>query len=341
VGFKVLATALQAGYTVRGAIRREAQIDTIKSQASIQPFLDHLSFAIVPDITVDGAFDAALKDVTYVLHVASPLPGAVSISYPSHEPSESLTIPQGGANPENDIVRPAVHGTLSMLNSAAKVPSIRRLVITSSMVGVASDTAMAKGDTTTIYTPQTRVRPLPTGPYLTAPQAYLASKALALDAAEQFIADRRPHFSIVHVMPSYVFGANDLVTDATAIASGSNAILMGLVLGMAAPNASPGTVVHVDDVARIHVGALDEEKIPGNANLLASVPAQFEDALEIAARLFPEAVQDGRLPLRGKRVTLPMTVDVQDTVAIFGPLKGYEEMVESVVGQYLKLLAKA
>lgn len=79
MGFKVLVTALQAGYTVRGAIRRESQIDTIKSQASIQLFLDHLSFAIVPDITVDGAFDAALKDAIYVLHVASPLPAAVRI----------------------------------------------------------------------------------------------------------------------------------------------------------------------------------------------------------------------------------------------------------------------
>jgi nucleoside-diphosphate-sugar epimerase len=87
VGFKVLVTALQAGYTVRGAIRREAQIDTIKSQASIRPFLDQLSFVIVPDITVDGAFDAALKDVTYVLHIASPLPAPVSNLKPTLPPT--------------------------------------------------------------------------------------------------------------------------------------------------------------------------------------------------------------------------------------------------------------
>jgi len=79
VGFKVLVTALQAGYRVRGTIRREAQIETIKSQASIQPFLDQLSFTIVPDITLDGAFDAVLNEVTYVLHIASPPPSAVSL----------------------------------------------------------------------------------------------------------------------------------------------------------------------------------------------------------------------------------------------------------------------
>jgi hypothetical protein len=115
---------------------------------------------------------------------------------------------------------------------------------------------------------------------------------------------------------------------------------MGLVLGMTAPNASPGIVVHADDVARIHVGALDEKKIPGNASLFASIPAQFEDAIGIVRRLFPEAVEDGRLPLGGKRGTLPMTIDIQDTISVFGPLKSYEEMVKSVVGQYLELLAK-
>jgi len=227
-----------------------------------------------------------------------------------------------------------------MLNSAAKMPSVRRIVITSSIAGVASDYAMANGDTTTVYTSQSRVRPLPSGPYQSAPQAYRASKARALDAAEQFYIERKPAFSIVHIMPSYVYGANDLVTDAKSIASGSNAMIMGLVLGMTTPYASPGTVIHVDDVARIHVGALDEKKIPGNASFFASIPAQFEDALGIVRRLFPEAVEDGRLPLGGKRGTLPMTVDIQDTISVFGPLKSYEEMVKSVVGQYLELLAK-
>jgi hypothetical protein len=52
-----------------------------------------------------------------------------------------------GADPENDIVRPAVQGSLSMLNSAAKVPSVRRIVITSSVAGLASDSVLANGDT--------------------------------------------------------------------------------------------------------------------------------------------------------------------------------------------------
>jgi hypothetical protein len=32
---------------------------------------------VVPDILKDGAFDATLKDVTYIIHIASPLPRKV------------------------------------------------------------------------------------------------------------------------------------------------------------------------------------------------------------------------------------------------------------------------
>ena len=79
IGFKVLATTLQAGYRVRAAVRRATQAERIKSARSIQPHLDKLEFTVVPDIIVDGAFDAALKDAIYVEHVASPLAKPASL----------------------------------------------------------------------------------------------------------------------------------------------------------------------------------------------------------------------------------------------------------------------
>jgi uncharacterized protein YbjT (DUF2867 family) len=74
----VLVTALQAGYRVRASVRRSEQSEQIKSAKSIQPYLNKLEFIVVPDITVDGAFDAALKDVIFVEHIASPLARPVS-----------------------------------------------------------------------------------------------------------------------------------------------------------------------------------------------------------------------------------------------------------------------
>src|SRR5580698_6151144 len=61
-----------------------------------------------------------------------------------------------------------------------------------------------------------------------------------------------------------------------------------------------------------------QKKVSTSTDFLASIPVQFEDAFEIAKRLFPEAVKDGRLPLGGSRPTLPMTLDIQETVDVFG-----------------------
>ena len=73
IGFRVLATALAAGYRVRATLRKQEQVETIKATKSVKPYVNNLEFAIVPDILKDGAFDATLKDVTYVIHLASPL----------------------------------------------------------------------------------------------------------------------------------------------------------------------------------------------------------------------------------------------------------------------------
>ena len=294
----------------------------------------------MPDITIDGAFVDALKDVTYVLHIASPLPSPVSlfdiILYSSGSIGFLTDICQD-ADPETGIVRPAVQGTTSILKSAANVPSVRRVVITSSIVALIPHDQLSNGDITTVYTRESRVRPLPMGPYQSPVEGYRASKALALDAAEKFQREVKPGFSIVHVMPGYVFGANELVSDAASVSSGSNAIFMSM-LGTEELDPTFGAVVHLDDVSRIHVGALDEEKVPAGANFITAIPVKFEHTLDIVKRLFPEAVEDGRLPFIGRQ-TMPLTIDIQATVDAFGPLKGYEEMVKSVVGQYLRLLA--
>ena len=42
------------------------------------PYADSVEFIVVKDITADGAFDAALDGVSYIAHLASPLPSAVS-----------------------------------------------------------------------------------------------------------------------------------------------------------------------------------------------------------------------------------------------------------------------
>jgi uncharacterized protein YbjT (DUF2867 family) len=76
LGFRTLVLALEAGYRVVASVRRPEQADKISNRPSIRPYADKLSFVEVKDITAKGAFDDAIKDVTHVLHLASPLPAA-------------------------------------------------------------------------------------------------------------------------------------------------------------------------------------------------------------------------------------------------------------------------
>ncbi|KAF7585964.1 hypothetical protein BBP40_009755, partial [Aspergillus hancockii] len=114
IGSQVALRVLQAGYRVRLAIRRAEQADKLR-----RIFADYeklLEFAIVPDITAEGCFDDALKDAEYVLHLASPLPKPGS----------------------KDLITPAVRGTASILEAAAKVPSIKKVVVTGSVLSLVS-----------------------------------------------------------------------------------------------------------------------------------------------------------------------------------------------------------
>lgn len=75
---------------------------------------------IVPDITVPGAYDEAVKGVKYIVHVASPFssPDLVQSDY------------------ESSFIQPAVKGTVGMLDSAITAESVKRVVITGSILSI-------------------------------------------------------------------------------------------------------------------------------------------------------------------------------------------------------------
>jgi nucleoside-diphosphate-sugar epimerase len=214
-------------------------------------------------------------------------------------------------------------------------------VITSSVAAIYPASAASSDASEKVYGPDSRVRPLPVHPYGNLATAYRASKVLALNATENLLAEEKPRFSIVNIMPSYVIGANELVTDASKVALGSNGLVMGIILGQKFPDPRPCGVVHVQDVARIHIEALDEKKVPGNKDfILESGKIAFDDAFDIVKKNYPDKVVDGTLPLGGSITPIYISFDVNDTLQTFGPLQPYEEQVKSLVSHYLSLVAE-
>ena len=326
IGYRTLVEALRAGYEVRAAIRRESSIAEIKATKSIQPYLSSLSFVIVEDITKDGAFDEAVKDVSYIVHVASPLA----------RPSE---------DPDKAIIQPAIRGTLSILRSALKQPSIKRVVITASGASVTPLTAYM-GEDHGVITPEFKV------PSDSLPKeyphffiAYAVSKILAYNHTMEFIEKERPKFTVINIMPTFVVGKNELATTPKAVNAGSNSLALNVLLGVQNPAGMTGDTVHIDDVAMLHIAALDP-KIEGNRNFGANCNGidgiEWDSAIEIVKKHFPKAVESGIFPLGGSQKSEPLSFDARETEKVFGfKFKNFEEQIISLAGWYAEVSSKA
>ena len=145
-------------------------------------------------------------------------------------------------------------------------------------------------------------------------------------------------------MPSFVWGKNELATTPKAAVSGSNARVLEPLLGVKSPMGLPGTTVHIDDVAMLHVEALNP-KLQGNQDFTANSEGieglEWNDVPEIVARKFPEAVKSGILPLGGSQPTLRLKYDASHTEKVFDfKFKGLEEQVTNVAGWYIELVEK-
>ncbi|PTB78710.1 NAD(P)-binding protein [Trichoderma longibrachiatum ATCC 18648] len=326
IGFKTLIELVKAGYKVRAAVRTQAGFERISSLKPLAPYLSQVESIIVPDITVPGAYDEAVKGVKYVVHVASPL--------------ASPTV-EGDEECQAQIIRPAVQGTVGILESAIKVSGIERIVITASVLSIASFETIVSG---TKINEQTRASKTE-GPFASSIEAYVASKALAHQATEKFIAEKKPAFSVVNILPVFVIGRDDTVTDPANIAKGTNGIIMDPLLGVPR-DPLPGAAVHVDDVAKMHVLALGPN-VKGNQDYLACAhpgeTVDWAEAFEIVKRRFPEAYADGVFKFESvpRPVRVPVNIDSTKAERELGfKFKSFEEMTVSVVEHYLELIGR-
>lgn len=337
VGFRTLYHALVEGLKVRAAVRSETKALRLLTRLSTElgpsytHLLQSLTFVVVPDITADGAFDHAMQDVTHVIHVASPL----------------LT---GAAKPPIEIdfaadyfIDPAVRGTVGLLESADASGTVRRVVITSSIVALIPIAQMEGTETRPANQPvrPTDRVPFTAGPYHTEFAAYANSKIAALQAAESWYADMRPAFDIIHLHPSFVLGHNGMVSTPNECMKGTNAMILGMLLGKTFGSAFAGATVHVDDVARCHViAAAGFRTQPGCTSFILSQESRWNDAKAVAKRLFPDAVAKKILVSSGDIGTTRIPIDSSETEEAFGfHFQPFDDQLHSLISQFLDLRA--
>jgi nucleoside-diphosphate-sugar epimerase len=329
VGFRTLLDLLIAGYRPRIAVRSESKKQLILNHSKFKALThntsdDFFEFVIVLDITVPNAYSEAIKDVDYAIHIASPIESGGRLRKDEFD---------------EHLIRPAVRATLNILEAAKSEARVKRVVITSSVYATVpyeylSTRDMAENE---IYTADHRLA-FDEGPYADESQAYAASKVKALNESERWMRENEPSFDLVNIHPPFVLGRNDLVTNAEDAMRGTNGVILRPALGKANPNPLPGCSAHLEDIARLHVEAL-QARIPAGSYQAATNGAEgirWERVNEIVQQLFPEAVQEGVLPNSGGSKTSACHLDVSKTEETFGwKFQGFERQVESVIEHYL------
>ncbi|KAG6204209.1 hypothetical protein E4U35_003579 [Claviceps purpurea] len=323
VGFRVLMRLLESGYFVRAVVRTQAGFDRISSLPCIRNYKSQLSSIVVPNITAPFAYYEAVKGAKFVVHVASP-------SSCAH-----LTTQEDF---QEHIIRPAVQGTIGLLDAAQWVNSVKRVVITGCSKSTVSQERIMSGaliDEDTLD--------VDASGRLTRLNVYARSKALAFAAIQDFLRDKTPQFTVVNILPVFIIGRDDKITGVKPYYSkGTNSILMGPLLGIKNHiTVMGGNSVHLDDVAELHVRALDENLTKGNETITAAAgPMRWSDCFEIVQRRFPKECAEGVFPFDDilRPSTSAVNVDNSKAKRLLGrEFKTYEEQVVSVVEHYLEL----
>ncbi|KAL5532147.1 hypothetical protein ACEPAF_5711 [Sanghuangporus sanghuang] len=268
----VVRTLLERGYTVRGTVRSESKTGYLKNLFKSEVESGKLELIVVPDITKPGAFDEAVKDVDAVEHTASPF--------------------HFKANDPNELIEPAVKGTVGMLESALKFGGTRlkRVVVTSSCASVFDSNSRGLiNESSWNEASITLVKEK--GSAAPNPEKYRASKTLAEKGAREFVSKNASSLSwdLVTLCPPFVFGPNINEISSAADLGTSQALFYEALLSKTkTPEDLKGVAggwVDVRDVALGHARALEVPEAGGQRFILSSGMFVWQDWFDAANQL--------------------------------------------------------
>ncbi|KAG6056195.1 hypothetical protein E4U32_005848 [Claviceps aff. humidiphila group G2b] len=324
VGFRILVRLLESGYYVRAAVRTQAGFDRILALPSVRNYANQLSSSVVPDITQPSAYFEAIRGAKFVVHVASP------ISCPN--------LATEGDYHEH-IIRPAMRGTTNLLEAAHCARSVKRVVITGSLMSIVSK----KKRLTSGVLIDENTLDVDLNGSINQSNAYIRSKALAFAATRIFMTEKKPQFTVANILPVLILGRDDKFTDVTTNRfKGANSLLLGPLVGIHNNiSAMMGNSVHLDDVAELHVRALNVPLATETETFIAAAgPMNWSDCFDIVKRRFPKEYAQGVFPFYDivRPTTSVLNVDNSKAKRLLGrEFKTFEEQVVSVVEQYLEL----
>jgi nucleoside-diphosphate-sugar epimerase len=304
----VLSSFLDKGYNVRGTVRSESTAEQVRKLHA--KYSEQLTFVIVPDMSLPGAFDEAVKGVDGVIHTASPFTFDVK-------------------DMETELLIPAINGSKHILEAlAAHAPNAKRMVLTSSFASIV-DLSGSHGPGYTYseddWNPCTydEAKSSTNGAV-----AYCASKALAEHAAFDWVKEHQPTFDLTTICPPMIYGPlNHTVTDMKKL-NQSSADIYRFVNGSmkeGVGSTDSRQFCDVRDVAEAHLRAYETPAAGGQRFAITSGNFFYEDVAAILREEFPESKDKFADPTQGEYPPVPFTLSNERAKQVLGmtfrPLK--------------------
>lgn len=271
IGSWIVKYLLEKGSTVHVPVRDPSNEKKLNHLLQISKNAPGTLIFFEADLLKDGSFDQAMRNCETVIHVASPF------------------IINGIKNAQKQLVEPALQGTQNVLASVNKTPSVKRVVLTSSVVSMVGDAADAKGkrvDETSWNTTSSLTH-----------NPYPYSKVLAEKEAWK-IHDKQNRWDLLVINPGFVMGP--------ALGGSSDSASIGFIMDfikgknkMGVPDLEFG-FVDVRDVANAHLLAMDLDQSNGR-NILVN---QSLTMLEFAGLIQKSSAE--KLPLPHSIMPKPM-----------------------------------
>ncbi|MGI9085021.1 MAG: NAD-dependent epimerase/dehydratase family protein [Aeromicrobium sp.] len=220
---------LEDGIDVHATVRDPSNADKIGHLTRMAEDAAGTLTLFTADLLHEGSFDEAMDGCELVIHTASPF------------------VISGIKDAQRDLVDPAVMGTRNVLESADRVTSVKRVVLTSSVVSIHGDAVDIEQAANDVFTEDD----WNTTSSVTH-QPYNFSKVEAERAAWE-IAGAQDRWDLVVINPGFVLGPSLTTASDSASLSTMRQFVDG-TLRMGAPALELG-VVDVRDVAKAHVKA--------------------------------------------------------------------------------------
>ncbi|XP_010251431.1 PREDICTED: anthocyanidin reductase-like [Nelumbo nucifera] len=256
---------LERGYAVNTTCRCPDNQKKMSHLLELQASFEELRI-FRADLTQEGSFDTAVAGCDFVFHVATPM------NFTSKDP-------------EKDMIKPAVQGTLNVLRACAKSNTVKRVIYTSSLAASmgrisGTGTVIDEGCWTDV---ELLASEKPPG------WGYSVSKTLAEKAAWDFAKENNT--DLIAILPPLIVGPS-LTLEVSASFSSAMAFLTRnqfLINSMKNVQKLSGSrsISHVEDVCQAHIFVAEKESVSGRY-ICCAVNITFLELANYLNRRYPE-----------------------------------------------------